>query len=250
MIDDHGPARATRRIFGARLLTCTGRRRARHCVGSPRIWGSRGVQALDPDPTSPSARASRTAADAELADRIRTIHDQDRAWGAPRITAELNDGEPACDRVNQKRVACVMRGHAIAGLRLRRRVRTTIPSLPSRRCLTCWAGTSPPPRPTSATSGTSPICRSRMGRKPVPGHGDRLLLPTADRVGDRRAHAHRPGHRRARNRPGHTGFAGGAIFHSDHGAQNSAKIFAQLCARLGVTRSMSAVGTSLRLSPG
>jgi transposase InsO family protein len=72
-------------------------------------------------------RASRTAADAELADRIRTIHDQDRALGAPRITAELNDGAQAGERVNHKRVARVMRGHAIAGLRLRRRVRTTIP---------------------------------------------------------------------------------------------------------------------------
>jgi len=40
------------------------------------------------------------------------------------------------------------------------------------------------------------------------------------------------------------GSLAGAIFHSDHGAQYSAKIFAQLCARLGVTRSMGAVGTS------
>ena len=37
-------------------------------------------------------RAARAAADAELADRIRTIHDQDRTQGAPRISAELNDG--------------------------------------------------------------------------------------------------------------------------------------------------------------
>jgi hypothetical protein len=32
-------------------------------------------------------RAARAAADAELAERIRTIHDQDRTQGAPRITA-------------------------------------------------------------------------------------------------------------------------------------------------------------------
>ena len=40
------------------------------------------------------------------------------------------------------------------------------------------------------------------------------------------------------------GSLAGAIFHSDHGAQYSSKIFAQLCERLGVTRSMGAVGTS------
>jgi transposase InsO family protein len=73
------------------------------------------------------ARAARTAADAQLAERIRTIHGQDRALGAPRITAELNDDAPADERVNHKRVARVMREHHIAGLRLRRRVRTTIP---------------------------------------------------------------------------------------------------------------------------
>ncbi len=73
------------------------------------------------------ARAARTAADAALAARIRTIHATDRALGAPRITAELNDGVGPDQRVNHKRVARVMRAHAIAGLRLRRRVRTTIP---------------------------------------------------------------------------------------------------------------------------
>jgi transposase InsO family protein len=72
-------------------------------------------------------RQQRTVADAELAERIRQVHDQDRALGAPRITAELNDGAAPDRRVNHKRVARVMREHHIAGLRLRRRVRTTIP---------------------------------------------------------------------------------------------------------------------------
>ena len=36
----------------------------------------------------------------------------------------------------------------------------------------------------------------------------------------------------------------GAVFHSDHGAQYSAKDYAQLCHQLGVTRSMGVVGTS------
>ena len=74
-----------------------------------------------------SGRAARAAADAALAERIRAIHDSDTAQGVPRITAELNDGAPPGARVNHKRIARVMREHAIAGLRLRRRVRTTVP---------------------------------------------------------------------------------------------------------------------------
>jgi transposase InsO family protein len=73
------------------------------------------------------ARAARTDADAALAERIRVIHQADSAQGVPRITAELNDGAPPGGKVNHKRVARVMRRAQIAGLRLRRRVRTTVP---------------------------------------------------------------------------------------------------------------------------
>ena len=34
-------------------------------------------------------RAQRAAADAELAERIRVVHERDRTQGAPRVTAEL-----------------------------------------------------------------------------------------------------------------------------------------------------------------
>jgi transposase InsO family protein len=73
------------------------------------------------------ARAEWAAADEELADRIRVVHEADKAYGAPRVTAELNDGTPPGARVNHKRVARVMAEHGIAGIRLRRRVRTTVP---------------------------------------------------------------------------------------------------------------------------
>ena len=73
------------------------------------------------------ARAAKAAADEALADRIRAVHDQDNTYGAPRITAELNDGVPDEERVNHKRVARVMRGAGIAGYRRRRRVKTTQP---------------------------------------------------------------------------------------------------------------------------
>ncbi|SEM09188.1 HTH-like domain-containing protein [Blastococcus sp. DSM 46786] len=75
------------------------------------------------------ARAVRQAADEQLAERIRAVHAAEpgnRAYGAPRVTAELNDGAPVQERVNHKRVARVMAEHGIAGIRLRRRVRTTI----------------------------------------------------------------------------------------------------------------------------
>ncbi|MEW2291042.1 IS3 family transposase [Streptomyces sp. NPDC047841] len=36
----------------------------------------------------------------------------------------------------------------------------------------------------------------------------------------------------------------GAVFHSDHGAQYGSRAFADLCGQLGVTRSMGAVGSS------
>ena len=71
-------------------------------------------------------RAATVAADEELEARIRVVHDEDNTYGVPRITAELNDGAPAEDRVNHKRVARVMRAAKIAGYRKRRRVTTTV----------------------------------------------------------------------------------------------------------------------------
>ncbi|XVS61907.1 IS3 family transposase [Actinosynnema sp. CA-299493] len=71
-----------------------------------------------------SDRAARVADDARLAARIRVIHRESAGtYGVPQITAELHD---TGDRVNHKRVARVMRGIGLAGLRLRRRHRTTL----------------------------------------------------------------------------------------------------------------------------
>lgn len=71
------------------------------------------------------ARAARQAADVALVGRIRAVHaEHDGTYGAPRITAELRD---AGLTINRKRVARVMRRFGVQGLRLRRRVRTTVP---------------------------------------------------------------------------------------------------------------------------
>ncbi len=68
-------------------------------------------------------RAARQAADARLAARIRAVHrESDGTHGVPRITAELGE---AGEHVNHKRIARVMRGAGLAGVRLRRRHRTT-----------------------------------------------------------------------------------------------------------------------------
>lgn len=72
-------------------------------------------------------RAAKQAADEALQGRVRVVRDDDSTCGAPRITAELNDGVPEADRVNHTRVARVMRAAGIAGYRKRRRVKTTVP---------------------------------------------------------------------------------------------------------------------------
>ena len=72
-------------------------------------------------------RAQRAADDAALAAQITALQDPsqggDRAYGAPRITADLNAARGPRERINHKRVARVMRVHGLAGIRLRRRVR-------------------------------------------------------------------------------------------------------------------------------
>ncbi|MFG2948294.1 IS3 family transposase [Streptomyces adustus] len=69
-------------------------------------------------------RATRQAANARLATLIRAVHRKsDGTYGVPRITAELRD---EAERVDHERVARVMRSTSPAGVRLRRRHRTTI----------------------------------------------------------------------------------------------------------------------------
>ncbi|MFJ1975482.1 IS3 family transposase [Streptomyces sp. NPDC087903] len=71
------------------------------------------------------ARAARQRQDLVLAEEIREVHGgSGGAYGSPRVTAELRDKGR---RVNEKRVARIMRTYSITGIRLRRRVRTTVP---------------------------------------------------------------------------------------------------------------------------
>ncbi len=189
-------------------------------------------------------RTARTAADDALAQRIRAVHTTDNTYGAPRITAELNDGAPEAERVNHKRVARVMRIVGIAGYRRRRRVKTTVadpaaakvPDLLGRDFTAAAPNTKYVGDITYlplATGGNLYLatvidcCSRRVAGWAIAEHMRTELIEDALKAA-------------ASLRGGLTG----SVFHSDHGSQYTSKDFANLCRDLGVTQSMGAVGTS------
>jgi transposase InsO family protein len=190
------------------------------------------------------ARAGRARADQELATRITSIHtESDGTYGAPRVTAELND---AGLRVNHKRVERVMRKFNIVGLHLRKKIRTTVPE-PS--------ATPVPDLLQRDFTATEPNTRyvGDITYLPV-SNGQFLYLATVlDLCSKRLAGWSIADHMRTelvtdalKAAAGARGADGlrGAIFHSDNGAQYASKEFAQVCRDLGVIRSRGAVGTS------
>jgi len=187
-------------------------------------------------------RAARQAADAGLAARIRAVHrESDGTYGVPRITAELReDGE----RVNHKRVARVMRSINLAGLRLRRKHRTTTPD-PAAAKAPDLIGRDFTARETN-TKYVGDITYLPLE------NGKFLYLATVidlaslrltgwaiadhmrtDLVVDALAAAERT-----------RGSLAGAVLHTDHGAQYTSRAFADACHQAGVRQSMSTVGSS------
>lgn len=194
------------------------------------------------------SRAARAARDAALADRIRAVQDParggDRAYGAPRVTAELNDGVLPEERVNHKRVARVMLVHGLAGIRLRRRVKTTIPAQAGRKF----------PDLINRDFGTGAPGERYVGDityLPIES-GKHLYFASCIDLGSRRlaGWAMAPHMRTelveqalgaaARER----GTLRGATFHSDHGSVYASKSYAVLCEKNGVVQSMGEVGSS------
>jgi transposase InsO family protein len=190
------------------------------------------------------ARAERAAADAELAERIRVVHEADKAYGAPRVTAELNDGAPSESRVNHKRVARVMAGHGIAGIRLRRRVRTTVAEPSDAKAPDLLQRDFTAEEPNRKYVGditylplanghnlylatVIDCCSRKLAGWAVAEHMRTTLVTDALKA----ALADR-------------GSLRGAIIHADHGAQYTSKDYAKLCDQLGVTLSLGGVGTS------
>jgi transposase InsO family protein len=194
---------------------------------------------------SAEARAERAAADDALAERIKAVHDNDNAYGAPRITAELNDGTIVGDagRVNRKRVARVMRERGIVGLRLRRKVRTTIPEPDDALVPDLLGRDFTAPAPNRRYVGDITY---------LPFEGGHLYLATVIDCFSRRLVGWSIAeHMRTelvsdalRAALRERGSLTGAVFHSDHGAQYTSKDYAALCRQLGVTRSMGRVGSS------
>lgn len=189
-------------------------------------------------------RAARAEADAQLADRIRVIHTEENTYGAPRITAELNDGVPPHEKVNHKRVARVMRENDIVGDRRRRRVTTTVPEPADRKV--------PDLLERDFTAGApNRIYVGDITYLPIEGGANLYLATVIDCYSRKLAGWAIADHMRtdlvadalraaAQDRNG----LGGVVFHSDHGSQYTSKEFAALCDRLGVTQSMGMVGTS------
>lgn len=190
------------------------------------------------------SRVAQVAADAALADRIRVVHNTDNAYGAPRITAELNDAALPGERVNHKRVARVMRTAGIVGYRRRRRVRTTVSDPADRKVpdLLNRDFTAEKPNATyvgditylPTVAGTNLYlatvidCYSRrVAGWAIAEHMRTELVADALTAADV-----------------HRGSLAGAVFHSDHGSQYTSRDFADLCARLGVIQSMGGVGSS------
>jgi transposase InsO family protein len=188
------------------------------------------------------ARVAREQADQALAKQIRVVHaEADGAYGSPRVTAELREAGMV---VNEKKVARVMRKFAIAGIRLRKKVRTTVPE--------------PSNVPVPDLFGRD-FTAERPGVKymgditylPV-GDGRFLYLATVLDCFSRRVVGYSiADHMRTELVADALhmacdvrGSLQGALFHSDHGAQYTSKEFSTLCKKLGVVQSMGAVGTS------
>ncbi|WP_370270830.1 IS3 family transposase [Streptomyces sp. V4I8] len=190
-----------------------------------------------------AARAEREQADEVLAGKIRTIHtDSGGTYGAPRITAELRDTHGM--EINEKRVARVMRKFRIAGFRLRKKVRTTVPEPSVTPVADLFRRNFSAPAPNQKYMGDITYLPG--------GDGEHLYLATViDCFSRRVAGWSIADHMRTelvadalRMAAATRGSLEGAVFHSDHGAQYGSRQFADLCAELGVTQSMGAVGTS------
>lgn len=189
-----------------------------------------------------SDRAARQAADAALAARIRAVHrESDGTYGVPRITAELrDDGE----RINHKRIARVMRSIGLAGVRLRRRHRTTIADPSAVKAPDLIGHDFTASKPNTKYVGD-------ITYLPVDGGRFLYLATVIDLASRRLAGWAIADHMRTdlvldalaaaeRTR----GSLAGAVMHTDHGAQYTSRAFADACRRAGVRQSMSAIGSS------
>ncbi|AUY48310.1 transposase [Streptomyces sp. CB01881] len=188
------------------------------------------------------ARVARQAADTQATARIRAVHAaSDGTYGVPRVTAELRDqGEV----VNHKKVARLMNAAGIAGLRLRRKHRTTIADPAAAKAPDLVGRDFTAEQPNQKYVGditylsvgggkfcylatVIDLCSRRLAGWAIADH------MRAELVVDALAAAERT-----------RGSLDGTVMHTDHGSQYTSRTFAEACRRAGVTQSMSAVGSS------
>ncbi|WP_372516515.1 IS3 family transposase [Streptomyces noursei] len=187
-------------------------------------------------------RAARQAADARLAVRIRAVHrESDGTYGVPRITAELRE---AGERVNHKRIARVMRSIGLAGVRLRRRHRTTVADPAAAKAPDLIGRDFTASEPNTKYVGD-------ITYLPLDGGKFLYLATVIDLASRRLAGWAIADHMRtdlvtdALAAAEHTrGSLAGAVMHTDHGAQYTSRAFADACRQAGVRQSMSAIGSS------
>lgn len=187
-------------------------------------------------------RAARAAADARLAVRIRAVHrESDGTYGVPRITAELRE---AGERVNHKRIARVMRSIGLAGVRLRRRHRTTVADPAAAKAPDLIGRDFTASEPNTKYVGD-------ITYLPLDGRKFLYLATVIDLASRRLAGWAIADHMRtdlvtdALAAAEHTrGSLAGAVMHTDHGAQYTSRAFADACRQAGVRQSMSAIGSS------
>lgn len=187
-------------------------------------------------------RAALQAADARLVARIRAVHrESNGTYGVPRITAELRE---AGERVNHKRIARVMRGASLAGVRLHRRHRTTVADPAAAKAPDLVGRDFTASKPNTKYVGDITYLPLDGGKflylATVIDLASRRLAGWAiadpmrtDLVTDALAAAERT-----------RGSLAGAVMHTDHGAQYTSRAFADACRRAGVRQSMSAIGSS------
>ncbi|MFE0701514.1 IS3 family transposase [Streptomyces sp. NPDC058872] len=187
-------------------------------------------------------RAARQVADARLAARIRAVHrESDGTYGVPRITAELRE---AGERVNHKRIARVMRGAGLTGVRLRRRHRTTVADPAAAKAPDLIGRDFTASEPNTKYVGD-------ITYLPLDGGKFLYLATVIDLASRRLAGWAIADHMRTvlvadalaaaeRTR----GSLAGAVMHTDHGAQYTSRTFADACHRAGVRQSMSVIGSS------
>ncbi|MFF0164185.1 IS3 family transposase [Streptomyces sp. NPDC005263] len=187
-------------------------------------------------------RAARQASDARLAARIRAVHrESDGTYGVPRITAELRE---AGERVNHKRIARVMRSIGLAGVRLRRRHRTTVADPAAAKAPDLIGRDFTASQPNTKYVGDITYLPLEGGKflylATVIDLASRRLAGWAiadhmrtDIVTDALAAAERT-----------RGSLAKAVMHTDHGAQYTSRAFGDACRRAGVRQSMSTIGSS------